>query len=151
MKKFLSIAMIALTAIFIAPQVSAQRFGDGRHSDNTGRVVTYVDKSVTLANTDSITPNASYSFYTITALTAAKTVGIRTTLAKKWDQVQIKFTSDTLTAGRIITFQTTSGGSTVLWTTTSGNTVTAKKSKSVVMTFIFDGTVWMEENRSIQF
>lgn len=152
MKKILCLSLLfcSLVAATFA-QSTTPRFGIPPGGDNTGGSVTYTTATVTLASTDSIRPNSFNSFYKFATLTGAKALKIKTTSAKRWDRVTLYFTADTLTAGRVVTFTPTSGGIVREWTTTSGNTVTVKASKSVVMTFIFDGVTWAEETRSIQY
>ncbi len=146
MKKIFAILAIGLFTL----TVQAQRFGTGASSDNTGAAVSYTQHlGVVLADTDSINPDAFNSFYTFAALTHAKTVKIKNTKAKKWDKTHLEFVSDTLTAGRVITFGSTAVSPCI--TTTSGGTITAKTSKKVLIVFIFDGTAWVEESRSIQY
>ena len=140
--------LLVLTFIMaLAYSASAQRFGTGgKYEDNTARNLTYASLTgVTLASTDSITPKTFESFYSFSALTAAKTLKGKTTNAKLWDKATLEFTCDTLTAGRIVTF------STGFVTTTSGNTMTVKKSKKALIVFLFDGVAWVEESRSVQF
>lgn len=146
----LMLAFVGLTCACFAQ--TPPRFGTTKYEDNTGRVLTYGSKTgVVLANTDSITPSYFENYYQFAPLTAAKTLTIKTTFAKLWDKTVLEFISDTLTAGRVVTFQTTSTNAPIVVTTVSGNNITAKKSKRVIIVFVFDGTVWVEAYRAVQF
>lgn len=147
MKKIFVLFILAV-AVFTA---SAQRW-QNPPKDNTGRQLTFYTGSLTLANTDSIAPNASHSYFVCDTLKHAKTIIVKTINAKKWDEVTFEFLCDTLTAGRVVTFSTGNYPYTsTLWTTTSGNTITVKKQKRALVTFLFDGTRWTEQSRNIQY
>lgn len=141
MKKIFLIAVVSLLTI----TANAQRF-----SNNSGYLPSSASYSVVFA-TDSISPNSGESFYQFGTLTAAKTITIKSNSAKKWDKVTIEFTCDTLTAGRVVTFNTGTNPKALLWTTSSGNTMTVKASKKALISFIFDGTYWCEDRRSVQY
>jgi|GEM_PF-2368528 len=146
MKKIFLIATLAIFTL----TASAQRWQNAP-ADNTGRNLTFLSITKSLSSTDSIKPCGSESFYKFNAITAAKTLIIKTTEAKLWDRVTVEFTCDTLTPGRVVTFSTGTGANiNTLWTSSSGNTITVKTSKKAVVTFLYDGTAWSEEKRSVQ-
>ena len=145
MKKILFVALL-LTSTFAA---NAQRFGAGISSDNSGAALNYSAVSVTPTGNDSINPNAFNTFYKIATLKAAETITIKSSNAKAWDKTVLFFTADTLTAGRVVTIA--SNTLSPVYLNTSGNTITVKKSKKLNIIFIFDGTAWYEESRSIQY
>lgn len=155
MKKILILFIICLANI----SANAQRFSttdlfgnvSGGAGGNTGASLNYGSFTKTLAATDSISPAFFNSFYKCDTLRGAKTLTIKTKAAKMWDKAHLEFVADTLTAGRVVTFQTSSGNKVIVATTSSGNTVTVKKRKKVLITFRFDGDAWIEESRSIQF
>lgn len=148
MKKIFLIATLAIFTL----TASAQRWAGATPGDNTGRTLTFTGSwTKSLAATDSISPNASHSYYKFLPITGAKTLIIKSNQAQTFDEVTLEFTCDTLTAGRVVTFSTGTGKKTQLWSTTSGNSVTVKASKQVLITFIFEGTYWAEEKRSIQY
>lgn len=138
-----------ITAITLS--VSAQRWSNAP-GDNTGRQLTFADKTVTITGHDSITPGASYTYYNFSTLTSADTILIRQHSAKKYDKVILNFLCDTLTAGRVVTIVAAgTGGYNKAWTTSSGNTMTVKKSKHAQWVFEFNGTYWGEVSRAIEY
>jgi len=147
MKKILSlIVILGLSAV----TMYAQRW-DNAPGDNTGRQLTFASTTVTLATTDSISPRFSETFYTFATLTEAKTLIIKTNAARKWDRVTLEFTSDSNVGGWVVTFSTTSGGViNSLWTTDASDELNPGQSKSATITFLFDGTKWTEQTRSVQ-
>ena len=139
MKKLFAILMIMSITVLANAQQAVARF----HNDHTSSNMVFIDLAPTLNNVDTIRPNASVTFYKFVAITHAKTLDATVASARKWDEVVLDFTCDTLTAGRVVTFGTH------FKTTTSGATMTVKKSKSAIICFRFDGVAWMEESRSI--
>ncbi len=146
MKKIFAVLAIGLLTL----TVQAQRFGTGASSDNTGAALNYTQHiNYALTNADSISPDAFNSYFAFNAMTHAETIYLKHNKAKKWDRTVLEFTSDTLTAGRVITIGSTA--TSPVYITTSGATLTAKTSKKVFLYFIFDGTAWYEEQRVIQY
>jgi hypothetical protein len=137
MKKFLfSFAIIASLSIITA---SAQRFGAAPAGDPTGQSVTYVSKSITIGSTDSISPNASFSYYTI-PVAAAKTLIIKNLNAQKWDRCLIQFTADATT--RLITLQGTKMLSDI-----NRDTISVMSSRSSTVEYYYNGTKWVQITR----
>jgi len=146
MKKFLALSFLLCLTLASFGQFQTPRFGLFANEGNTGASLTYKTVKKAFAATDSINPNAYYTFYQNTdSLRGAKTVKAKVTNAHLGDKLEMEFVSDTLAAGRVITF------STGFITTTSGGTITAKKSKKAIICFIFDGVAWIEESRSVQY
>lgn len=151
MKKLFILFAISLIGL----AASAQRFsvktssGGAITGDNTGGALDFKSAAVTLGATDSIAPSAFHHYFAFSTLTQAKSIVIKKTFAKKWDEAILLFACDTLTAGRVVTF--TSNTYSPLWTTTSGGTITVKASKKAIVEFIYDGTKWCEKLRSIQY
>ncbi len=144
MKKIFLIALISFATL----TASAQRWQNAP-KDNTGRNLTFLSVTTkTLAATDSIKPCGSESFYRFTSILGNKTLTLKTTEAKLWDRVTLEFTSDSI---RVVTFGTGSGSGSRLWTTVSGNTIATKADKKSLITFLYDGTYWCEERRSLQY
>jgi|ERR1019366_1459976 phage gp45-like len=142
MKKVLF--LIAFTAtVFTA---NAQRW-DNSPGDNTGRNLTYSSRVKTLASTDSVYGGVSETFYVFTKITAAKTLKIKTAQAKLFDRLTLEFSADSV---RIVTFSTTYNGNCMV-NTDSGSAMTIKTNKKALIRFIFDGTCWIEEYRSVQY
>ncbi len=139
-KLILSLFLVSIT-LCVSAQQATSRF----HTDQTTKNMVIVDKAVTLANTDSIAPAASITYYFFTALTHAKTLDARIAYARKCDKIVLYFTCDTLTAGRVVTFGTH------MKTTSSGGTMTVKTSKKANIIFMFDGVAWIEESRAVQY
>lgn len=143
MKKIFLIATLAIFTL----TASAQRWQNAP-ADNTGRNLTFLTVNKLLAANDSIKPCGSESFYKCTSILANKTLTIKTTEAKLWDRVTLQFTSDSI---RVVTFGTGWSGGSRLWTTVSGNTIATKANKKSLITFLYDGTYWGEESRSLQY
>lgn len=141
--KAILLAILLVTASLCS---NAQRF---TALDPSGSSLTYRSVSKTLNHKDSVAPNSYRTFYQFGVLTQTDTVGITNTTSKKWDKVTIELTCDTLTAGRTVLFATNSKSP--VFTTVTGSNITVKKSKKAIIVFIFDGTAWIEESRSIQF
>lgn len=146
MKKVLSlIVILSLFASCVMAQSSTlPRWGAGAPTqDNTGRILTYVYKSVVLTSAQASAyqiPSAYESIYKVASLTHALTDSL--SIAYSWvgDQVVFVFTADTLTAGRVVTF-----GNHIK----SAGTLTVAASKKATACFIFDGVAWIEKSRSI--
>ncbi len=126
-------------------QATSPRFGTLKNQDNTGRVLTYKYSTPTLADAGdsvAISPNASKTIYNAAALTHAKTVKVGKVNAKVCDELIFIFTSDTLTAGRVVTFSTNF--------VVSASTLTVDASQKATISFIFDGVAWIETSRAKQ-
>jgi hypothetical protein len=140
MKKLFLIAFTALFALSVNAQSTKPRFGTSASEDNTGRTLTYSSKvSVTLAATDSISPNASMTFYKFTTLAGAKTINAKIKNAHQWDLIILEFTADG--TNRVVTFGTNF---------ISAGTDTVVASKKSIVSFVFDGVAWIERSRFIQ-
>lgn len=139
MKKIFLIAILGLFTLTSFSQALTPRFGGPPPADNTGRNLTYISLSPTLLATDSIAPNASYTFYKFTTLAEAKTITANVKRSRKCDHIEMVFTSDG--TGRVVTFST---GFIPL------TTLTLVASKKATINFVFDGVAWLEESRSIQ-
>lgn len=139
MKKLFLIAFTVLFAIGVNAQNSTPRFGTKASDDNTGRTLTYASLSPTLAATDSISPNASVTFYKFVTLAGAKTITANIKKSRKWDRAILEFTADA--SNRVVTFSTN---------LVSTGTVTVLASKKATVTFIFDGSTWIETARAVQ-
>ena len=115
------------------------RFGVLPNEDNTGRVITHDIKEPAYIATLSLTPNASRTFVNPATLTGAMTVNCVDTLCQKYDEITFILKSDT--TSRTVTFGTNF---------VSAGTIAPAISKSASISFIYDGTNFVETNRAVQ-
>jgi hypothetical protein len=145
MKKFLFIITCSLCVIFASAQSTLPRWGGGPpQNDNTGRVLTYELKTVTTTTATSTAvqkPNAFQTIIKVGTLQRALTDSLSIANAYVGDEAIFVFTADTLTAGRVVTFNSNS--------LKSAGTLTVPKSKKATASFIFDGTLWIEKSRAL--
>jgi hypothetical protein len=145
MKKLISILLIGVVfACSIAAQSTTPRFGTTGNVDNTGRALNW--KYITTTPTSSTAtltqnPNAYTTIIKIGPLRHALSDSLSATKAYVGDEVIFLFESDTLTAGRVVTFNSNA--------IKSAGTLTVTKSKKATVTFIFDGVIWIEKSRAI--
>lgn len=135
MKKLFIISIVALLSF----NVSAQRGWANAPKDNTGRNLTFYSKAITIASTDSIAPNASESYYTI-SVASAKTLHIKNTNAQKWDKVHIEFSADGTT--RLMTLT-----GTAMLADIYRDTISVMSSRKSYVEWVYDGTKWVQYNR----
>lgn len=112
---------------------------DNLPGDNTGRVITLGSYEPAYVATLSITPNASKTFVNPATLTGAMTVNCVDTLCQKYDEITFILKSDT--TSRTVTFGTNF---------VSAGTIAPAISKSATITFIYDGTNFVEKSRAVQ-
>lgn len=138
MKKLLLIAILGLFTVVGISQNNTPRIPNAPQ-DNTGRNLTLTSLTPTLAATDSISPNASFTYYKFVTIAGAKTITANIKRSRKWDHVELVFTADG--TNRVVTFSTGF---------VPNGTVTVAASKKAVIGFVFDGVAWLEEFRTIQ-
>jgi len=114
------------------------RFAITPNEDNTGRVLTYDYKKPAYASTLSVKPNAFKTYIEPAVLTGAMTVNAVTTNAQEYDELVFILLSDT--TSRTVTFGTN-------FKTTG--TIAPAISKSATISFVFDGTNWLETGRAV--
>lgn len=139
MKKILG--LIAIVSIAFLGNANAQRFGTTSHSDNTGRVLTYVWSHPTSTATSlKVTPNAYHTIVRDT-LNSNQSDSVITTSAKDCDLLTYIFvnraTADTVTLSTGYHYVT--------------STIPIPASKKATISFIYDKTVgkFIELSRSI--
>lgn len=156
MKKLFALLFLVAFTFTVSAQITAPRFGTTKNSDNTGRGLTYAvitTTDVTSATLDTIllAPNA---FETLVCM---KTGTVMTNLT---DSVCYKFSSTTgnYKLGDKCTFIISKGtgagkikfgGSQYILSTASA-AVALAANKSLIMTFVFNGTKWIERDRVVQ-
>lgn len=143
MKKIISLIALTLIVTFATAQSTTPRFGTTSANDNTGRVLTYGYINVNLSTAQASAyqiPNYYFTTIRVQTLTHALTDSVAVTYAHLGDHIEFVFTADTLTAGRVVTF-----GNHLK----SAGTLTVAKSKKATAVFVFDGTAWIEEDRTI--
>ena len=142
MKKFLGIILLMFAVVFASAQSTTPRFGNAKNQDNTGRVLTY--KLVSLANTVksvNIAPNAYMTIYKVNLATDS--------IAFKAPVIGTSYLGDIIKIVAIAPSGTPAikfYGST--WITAGTATLSTKL--RAVITFIFDGTNWVETGRLVQ-
>jgi len=112
---------------------------DNLPGDNTGRVITHASSKPAYASTVSITPNASKTYVQPATLTGAMTINCVDTLCQEFDEVTFVLKSDT--TSRTVTFGTNF---------VSAGTIAPAISKSAVISFVYDGTNFVEKGRAVQ-
>lgn len=123
---------------------TAVRLGVGNSQDNTGRAISFDWQEVAYAASVAITTKQGISNTTVRiaqatgALSLTVGVGSATTDPQAGDKLTILASSDG--TGRVITFSTGFA---------SAGTLTMVASKKATAEFVFDGTAWVELNRSI--
>lgn len=115
------------------------RFGILPNEDNTGRVITNDIKEPAYASTISLTPNASKTYVNPAVLTGAMTINCVDTLCQKYDEITFILKSDT--TSRTVTFGTNF---------VSAGTIAPAISKSASISFVYDGTNFVEKGRALQ-
>lgn len=115
------------------------RFGAAPADDNTGRVLTIKTLEPIYASTLSIKPNASKTFLKPATLTGAMTINCVETNCAKYDELVVILTSDT--TSRTVTFGTNF---------ISAGTIAPAISKQATISFVYDGTNWVETGRAVQ-
>lgn len=149
MKKFLSIFAAFLIIGAVSAQSTSPRWGSGPPTnDNTGRILTYNYTTVVTTASQAglyIQPSAWKTIVKVSTLTHAMTDSIQVKNAYVGDEVTVIYTADTLTAGRVVTFSSTTLNPLKYVTAT----LTVPKSKKGSITFVFDGVAWIEEYRSL--
>lgn len=141
MKKFILIFALFCTLSALA-QSTSPRFGTLKNQDNTYRVLTLKKAAIVDAagnDTLSVSPNAFYTYVTATAVDSFS-VKIGTAATSYFgDQLQLIVSG---TSGKIVKFV----GSLIL----STGTATLSSNGRAVITFVFDGTKWVESSRAVQ-
>ena len=149
MKKLISVLAMITIAFTLSAQNTSPRWGSGPPTnDNTGRVLTYAYQTVvTTASQASlyIKPSAWNTTVKVATLTHAMTDSIQVLNAYVGDEVTVIYTADTLTAGRVVTFSST----TLNPLKYVSSTLTIPKSKKGQITFVFDGVAWIEKYRTL--
>jgi len=147
MKNFL-LLVACLFTLTVNAQSTFPRFGITKNDDNTGRVLTYNfnnTKDVIGADTVKLNPNA---FQTLvapsTAITDSLTYTATITKSAIGDHIIFSFINTAGANHKIkfagANFQFSAGGSSIILTT----------SKRGRITFMFDGTTWVEVSRMVQ-
>lgn len=150
MKKFFTIALIGLLCgLCASAQTTSPRFGIPPSGDNTGRALTYnIVMPTDATGTDTLNLNLN-AWQTLVRPAAALT-----------DSLRIQFTSvSRCRVGDQVTFMIAApaGGSRLLRFIGSnyvvgsdGTALTAAASKVATITFLFNGTAWLEQSRFVQ-
>lgn len=140
MKKLLLIAFTALFTISVNAQSIIPRFGTKTSDDNTGRTLTLKSRlPAAFVAVDTISPDASITYYKFATMTAAKSVVAIVKKSRQWDEITMVFTADA--TQRIVTLSTGF---------TANGTLTVAASKKASIKFVFDGAAWVETARFIQ-
>lgn len=142
MKKIFAFFIMLAISFSMQSQSIIPRFGTTPANDNTGRILTYKYVNATFANSYSVNANAYETIVKIGTLTHAQTLTATLTNCHLGDKLEIVFTSDTLTAGRVVTFST--------GFVFSAATLTVDASQKATICFIFDGIAWIETCRAKQ-
>lgn len=129
-----------LFSLVLITSASAQRFGTTAGNDNTGRVITYDWKTPTYTSTVTVAANASVTMIMPAAFSGTVTpvVNANVTNCKKGDKLEYIFTGATGVAATI-TFNTNFK---------STGTLAVTGAKYSTISFIFNGTYWIEERRA---
>lgn len=141
MKKFI---LLAICAVTLSLGANAQRFGTSAQpqKDNTGRKLTLDYLTPAYSATITITPalpGKSKTYIKPATLTGACEIDIADTYSQVCDELTFIFTSDG--TGRVVTFD----GNFVVY-----GTLTLIASKQGTVTFVYDGTNYVETARTIQ-
>ena len=149
MKKIVSIIAIMLT-LTVSAQHTQPRYSITPNGCNTGACLQYGYQSVTTTSAQAVAYQVpSYTSYEtlieVGTLRHALTDSLGIQNSYIGDKVTMIFYADTLTAGRVVTFgnHITSAGT--LTVPKSGTT----HSGAATISFIFDGTRWVELYRAI--
>jgi hypothetical protein len=143
MKKIILLSLILSISLLVDAQSIVPRFGITANSDNTGRSLTYFFQSFTTTSNTAVLyqkPHGYETIYQIGTLKRALTDSLSITNSYVGDKVYFIFVADTLTAGRVVTFGNH---------TKSSGTLTVPRSKKATAVFIFDGTIWVELDRTL--
>jgi predicted HAD superfamily phosphohydrolase len=156
MKNILAIIVLFCATVSVA-QKTTPRFGTTKNDDNTGRVLTYAIVTTTdlaQATLDTITlvPSAYET------LVCMKTGTAITNLS---DSVCYKFSSTEVNKNRVgdrVTFMISKGtgagkikfGGSVYILSTASAAVALAANKSLIMSFIWNGSKWIECERVVQ-
>lgn len=137
---FLLIAMLSVTVV--SAQSTSPRFGTAKNQDNTGRVLTYKLANVTdAAGADSVTlaPSAWETLVKVSAL----------------DSITFKnpVVTQSYYGDKLVFIVTGTSGDKVKWTGANWvatGAATLSTGVSAVITFRFNGSKWVESDRTVQ-
>lgn len=115
------------------------RFGLLKNEDNTGRVLTFAKLAPAYAASVTIVPNAAKTYVIPADLTGALTLVATTSLSQDCDEIICVFKASG--ANRVVTFST--GFATA-------GTLTVVSGKSGSISFVFNGTSFVERGRALE-
>lgn len=153
MKKLLLLASCLTLALSSMAQYTTTRFGTASNQDATYRsqkltTVVITDTAGSTVDTLMITPNSLQHFVRMTVVDSAA-IAINYASAHVGDRVCIIF-YNTSGSGHFVKF-TGRGGVASRWgCSATGTVATLNSAKNAVFNFVFDGTKFAEESRSIQ-
>jgi hypothetical protein len=136
MKKVIFIML----AVALSAAANAQRFSTVKGDDNTGRVLTYAYLTPVYAATISINPNNFETIVKVGLLTGSATVNLLAARSQVGDKLTIMYLTDAA-ATHIITYGTN---------ISAAGTQTLNASKRGAISFMFDGTKFIEKGRGIE-
>jgi len=142
MKKIVLFLSFIIAVIVTNAQSTSPRFGTLKNQDNTGRVLTYGLKSYTDATgADSVivTPSFYQTIYKVTLVDSFCFKTPVTTVSYYGDNIKI------IAIGASGTKVKFSGSS---WITSGAATLSSNG--RAVIDLVFDGTYWVEANRTVQ-
>jgi len=142
MKKVILFLSFIIAITFANAQSTSPRFGTAKNQDNTGRALTYGLKAFTDATgADSIivTPAFFQSIYNVTLIDSFTFKTPVTSVSYYGDNIKIIATG---ASGTKVKFSGTP------WITTGTATLSSKG--RAVIDLVFDGTYWVESNRTVQ-
>lgn len=115
------------------------RFGLLKNEDNTGRVLTNAKLAPAYAASVTIVPNASRTFVIPADLTGALSLVATTSLSQDCDELVCVFKASG--ANRVVTFSTGFA---------SAGTLTVLSGKSGSVSFVYNGTAFVEKCRALE-
>ena len=115
------------------------RFGLTKSDDNTGRVLNFAKLTPAYAASVTIVPNAFKTFVLPADLTGALSLVATVTSSQDCDELVCVFKASA--ANRIVTFSTGFA---------SAGTLTVLSGKSGSVSFIFNGTAFVEKGRALE-
>jgi len=154
MKKLLLLVCLALGFGIFQSYTGRPLFGTASNQNNTGGVLTYAlaniaDTAGATVDTIVITPNNWNKLYVLT-LTDSCVLAIKSTATSFTGSVMTVIVENTSGSSHFVNLLGYSGLATQWGVSSTGTKLLPASTKRVVITFVCDGTIWMEQSRVIQ-
>lgn len=154
MKKIILAGLILSASLVFVSYTGRPLFGTASNQNNTGSILTYAitniaDTAGSTVDTITIIPNNFEKIYVLT-LTDSCVVAIKSTASSFTGSVMTIIVENTSGSGHFANLLGYSGLATQWAVSSTGTKLLPASTKRIVITFICDGTVWLERSRVVQ-